>query len=180
MKKAVRSIIIFWGIVALFLLCYLIYEREISYRLFGLGDGQALATTWLDSNANGIQDPNEKPFANVFLWYGYNPSSGNIKYHFSTDEQGKWGEFLPGGRCDEVFVFAKPPDGFRATTDLASNACDAKFGFVAKDVLVKQDIIDVERFIQRKILIDWITKIIISLTVIVVGIIGTIWLQKEP
>ncbi len=192
MKKVIRSVVIFWGIVAIFPLCYLIYffftTGDGSYWLFGARDGQASATTWLDSNANGIQDIDEKPLANVCIWSGYSPESGipefldPCKGHYqeTTNEQGQWSTFLPGGGCDEVFVFVRVPEGYRPTTNLASNSCEAKFGFVPDTIEVKQKIINVEQFIQRQTVILWAKRTAIGLLILLIGIFGTIRLQKNP
>ncbi len=79
MKKVIRSIVIFWGIVSIFLLCYLIYnfftEGEGSYWIFGARDGQARVITWLDKNANGIKDTGEPPLPGVCIWSGFRPVS---------------------------------------------------------------------------------------------------------
>jgi hypothetical protein len=187
MRKIIRTVIIFWGIAAIFSLCYAIYSVG-GYRLFGLGDGQASVTTWIDSNANGIQEIGEPPLANVCLWSGYNVISGvhvlvdpcEAEYHDATDDRGAWGEFLPGGKCEEYYVFVRTPDGYQATTDLGSNSCDAKFGFVPEDVLVKNGVRSVEEFVQRRIMLIWIERIIIGIIILSVGIAGTVWLQKEP
>lgn len=193
MKKIIRSIIIFWGILALFPLFYLIYGfftyGEGSFWLFGVGDGLASTTAWVDSNTNGIQDPDEKSLANVCIWYGYSPEAGSSLDSFCefgsvenrniTDDEGKWGQFLPGGKCSEVFIFAKTPEGFQATTNLASDGCNAKFGFVAQGVQVKQQILSVDEFIWQRTLFTWITRIIVGLVILVVSVGGTIWLQTD-
>jgi len=191
-KKVIRSAIIFWGIVALFPFFYFVYLfftiGEGSYWLFGAGDGQASAITWLDSNANGVQESDEKALANVCLWSGYRPESGNREFadpcegqnHDATDDQGKWGMFLPGGRCDDFFIFARVPEGFQATTDLASNGCEAAFGFALDKVEVKQRIRIVEQFVQQQTTFLWAKRIAISLIILVASISGTIWLQKNP
>ncbi len=192
MKKVIRSVIIFWGIAAILPLCYLIYlffaTGEGSYWIFGARDGQASAVTWSDNNANGIQDAGEKPLANVCIWSGYSPDSGirevsdpcEKDYQETTDEQGQWSLFLPGGSCDEFFVFVRAPEGYQATTDLASNGCDARFGFAPDKVEVKQGILSVEQFVQQQITILWVKRIAIGLIILLVSIFGTIWLQKNP
>lgn len=189
MKKVIRSIIVFWGIMALFPLFYVGYAfftfGEGSYWLFGARDGYASAITWLDNNADGIRNADEKPLANVCIWYGYNPESGIRDVvdpcrgnHFSTDGQGKWSEFLPGGSCEDYFVFVRAPDGFHATTNLASNGCDAGFGFISEDVQVEQKVLSVDEFVRQSILIAWIKRILAGFAILSVSVAGTIWLQK--
>jgi hypothetical protein len=191
MKKAIRSVIIFWGIVALFPLCYLIYifftVGEGSYWVFGARDGQASVTAWLDKDANGIKETDEPPLSGVCIWTGYRPDSIIQNYSdpckFSdsavTDEQGNWGEFLPGGSCDSIYVFAKAPEGYQPTTDLASNGCSAKFGFVENDVTVSRKVLSIDDFARRKITMLWITRIGIGLFTVAVAGFGTYWLEKK-
>jgi len=124
----------------------------------------------------------------VCIWSGYSPESGIREFvdtcegqnHDATDQQGKWDRFLPGGSCDENFIFARVPQGFQATTDLASNGCVAKFGFVSNEVQVKQRTSSVEQFVQRQFMLLWIKRIAIGLLILLVSISGTIWLQKNP
>jgi hypothetical protein len=188
-KRIVRSIVIFWGISAFFLFGYLTYgfftDGPGSFYLYGAVDGVASATAWLDSNADGIQNVDEKPLANVCIWHGFNPEAGlDLDYFcktenaYKTDENGGLGEFLPGAKCSDVFIFAKAPDGLQATTNLAINDCSAKFGFVAKDVPVKQKIVSIDDFIQQRNLLTWLTRICFALITIAVSVTGTIWLQK--
>ncbi len=192
MKKVIRSAVIFWGIVAIFPLCYLIFlfftTGEGSFWVFGARDGQASARTWSDSNANGIQDAGEKPLANVCIWSGYSPESGIHKVldpcekdsQEATDEQGRWSMFLPGGSCKDFFVFVKAPDGYQATTNLASNGCDARFGFAPDKVEVKQRILTIEQFVQQQNMILWAKRIVTGLVILSASVFGTIWLQKNP
>lgn len=186
MRKIIRTIIIFWGIIAIFPLCYALYTVWGDW-IFGYGDGQASVITWIDSNANGIQETDESSLADVCLWSGYSVRSGvhtvdpcETQYHDATDDKGTWGEFLPGGKCEEYYIFVKTPYGYQATTDLASNGCNAKFGFVPEGVSVKNNVRSVEEFVRRQIILIWIERITISVLIISVGIAGTIWLQKQP
>jgi hypothetical protein len=191
MKKVIRSVILFLGIVALFPLFYLVYfyfSVGDGSRWFGTCDGEEYVMTWLDSNADGIQDTDEKPFANVCIWDGVDPNYG-VDLEFScesqnridinhTDEHGFWGKFLPGGKCEDYFVFAKAPDGFQPTTSLISNGCNAKFGFVAKDVSVKQKFKSVDEFIQQRKRNAQLMKMALALVIVAAGVAGAIWLQK--
>jgi len=40
------------------------------------------------------------------------------------------GGFKPGASCDEIYIYAMPPEGYRATTPLVVNDCLGEFGFV--------------------------------------------------
>lgn len=158
--------------------------------MYGAVDGVASATTWLDSNADGIKNADEKPLTNVCIWHGFNPEVGldldyfcktrNVYNSNITDENGIFSEFLPGAKCSDVFIFAKAPDGLQATTNLAINDCSATFGFVAKDVPVRHKIVSVDDFVQQRNLLIWITRICFALIIILVSVAGTIWLQKIP
>jgi hypothetical protein len=191
MKKVIRSVIIFWGIVAIFPLCYLFYafftEGEGSYWIFGARDGLASVTAWQDKNANGIKNDDEPPFPGVCIWYGYRPDSV-IQNHSDpcqflndgvTDEQGNWGQFLPAGNCEDVYVFAEAPDGYQPTTDLASNSCSAQFGFVENSVTVSRKILSIDDFARRKITTLWVTRTGIGLFIVAVAGFGTFWLEKK-
>ena len=191
MKKIIRSIIIFWGIVAIFPLCYLVYDfftvGEGSYWIFGARDGQTSVTAWLDKNANGSKDTNEPPLSGVCIWAGYRPDSVIQEYsdpcNFSdsavTDEQGNWDKFLPGGSCDNFYVFAKSPDGYQPTTDLTSNGCSAQFGFVENGVTVSHKVLSINDFARQRTTVLWITRIGVGLFIVVVAGFGTFWLEKK-
>ena len=190
-KKVIRSVVIFWGIVAIFPLCYEIYyfftEGEGSYWVFGARDGLASVSAWLDKNANGIREQNEPPFPGVCIWSGYRPDSVIQDYSdpcqfydsHVTDEQGTWGQFLPGGSCETFYVFAKAPEGYQPTTDLASDSCSAQFGFVENGILVSHKVLSINDFARRQITILWVKRIGIGLFVLVVASIGTFWLEKK-
>ena len=185
-KRTIRSAIIFFGIVAIFPMCQLFYGfvSPYSWMVIPAGYDSAYVTTWLDSNANGIKDPGEKNLPNVCIWNGFSLESGAV-FPVScetsiTDNQGEWSQFLAGGSCDELFVFAKPPKGFHATTDLVSNGCNAKIGFVQENVTVKHKVLSIKEYVEQRNMISWFTRIAIGFIIIVIGIAGTIWLEKPP
>ncbi len=187
MKHFVRSVIIFWGIVAIFPLISLGYSlflnSDIYADLFGIGDGGAYVLTWLDENANGLREENEPPLANVCVWFRYRPESQieNCEYegYRRTDDNGKWGEFLAGSQCDEIYIFAAAPDGFQPTTDLAYRGCDADFGFVKESVKISRKVFTIDEFTRREITKVWIRNGIVGLFVFVVALLGTKWLEKS-
>ena len=186
LKRALRSTMIFLGIISIFALCYLIYGvlAQNSWRILPVGDGQAIAVTWLDGNTNGIKDANEKYLPHVCIWSSYSLLGGAVEsnqceYSYA-DDQGRWGEFLPGGSCDEVFVFAQSPSGFHPTTNLVSNGCDAKFGFVQDNVPISHKVLSIDEYIQQQNRSTVLMRIVIGLIITVVGILGTVWLEKKP
>lgn len=177
-KKTIRSVVVFWGIFTLLLCIYLI----VSFK--GIPEDEAYATTWIDQNANGIKENNEAPLPNVCIWSSH---SGFPKYfdpcedkdHETTSDTGQWYRFLPGDTCDNTYVFVKAPEGYQPTTNLAANGCDAKFGFISKDVKVEKDVLSVQSFIRRTYLTTWLKIIFIGLVVLFICTTGTVWLQKE-
>ncbi|MEP7136281.1 MAG: hypothetical protein ABI904_15240 [Chloroflexota bacterium] len=186
MRRIIRFAIIFWGIVAIFPLLYVVFflflNSDIHANLFGVGDGGAYVSAWLDKNANGVREDNEPPLANVCVWYGYRPDSviADCKFsdHQVTDKNGQWGEFLAGADCDMIYIFANPPSGYRPTTDLASKGCDAGFGFIQENVQVTQKVQTISEFAHREITIAWIRNIAIGLFIFVAALLGTVWLEK--
>ncbi len=185
-KRTLRSAIIFLGIVSIFPLCYLIYVvwSQNSWRVLPVGDGMASAITWLDSNANGVKEAGEQNLPNVCVWSSYSLEGGAVKSspcnNSYTDQQGGWGEFLPGGSCKEIFIFAQSPSGFHPTTDLVSNGCDARFGFVQGNVPVNHKVLNADVYSQQHNRLATLKGIVLGLIITVVAILGTIWLEKRP
>jgi hypothetical protein len=185
-KRTIRSAIIFLGIVSIVPMCQLFYGfiAPYSWMVMPIGDGAASVTTWLDSNANGIKDAGEKNLPNVCVWSEFDLKTGAV-FPVScetsiTDEHGRWDAFLPGGSCEKLFVFAKAPKGFHATTDLVSNGCDAKIGFVQENIVVTHKVLSIADYIQQQNMFSWLKRIAIGFIIVVVGILGTIWLEKPP
>jgi hypothetical protein len=188
MRKALRTIIIFWGIVAIFPLINYVYdyftEGDGAYRFFPVGDGQASIIAWYDRNANGIREDGEVPFPGVCIWTGYRPDIDHpnlvdpcVSYaNDVTDEQGQWGRYLPGGSCENYYVFAQAPDGYQPTTDLATNGCSAEFGFEAT---VSHKVLSIDEFTRRKATILWVTRIALGLFIVAFAGFGTYWLEKK-
>jgi hypothetical protein len=185
-RQIIRSIIIFWGIIAIFPACYLLYNYVV-YNVLPRGDGEEHVTTWLDSNANGIKDPGEKNLPNVCVWEGYSQSDGDDAYihpdickNSFTDGNGEWWNFLPGGSCDELFVIAEAPKGFHATTNVVSRPCDTEIGFVQDNVPVNHKVLSIKEYFQQQNTFLLLKRIALGFIIIMIGIIGTIWLEKSP
>lgn len=182
MKRIIRSVIIFWGIVAIFPFIYVLYPL-IRDNLSGAGDGGSDVLTWLDENANGLREENEPPLANVCVWSGYRSDSQIEDCIFEgyrvTDTNGEWGEFLAGSACDEVYIFAASPDGYRPTTDLARKGCRADFGFVQENVKVSRKVLTIDEFAQREIRKAWIRNVTVGLFIFATAFMGTRWLGKS-
>lgn len=185
-KRTIRSAIIFFGIISIVPVFGLVrtYWESISWMILPHGDGLASATTWLDANANGLQDAGEGDLPDVCVWGEYSLYGGAVApdpcAYSRTDQQGGWGQFLPGGECSEFYVFASPPAGFHATTDLVSGGCEAKFGFVQDDVPVNHRVLSIRDYIQQQDRFDSIKRIITTIIVLVLAIVGTVWLEKQP
>lgn len=187
MKRIIRSVIIFWGIVAVFPLFYVVYSLFLNSdtyaTLFGIGDGGAYALVWLDENANGFHDRNEPPLANVCVWSRRRPDTKIEDCKFEndhvTDENGAWGEFLAGSECNEVYIFVAIPDGYKPITDLARKGCYAEFGFVEEHVNITRKVLTIDEFTQREITKLWIRNAAMGLFIVATAFLGTKWLEKS-
>ena len=107
-----------------------------------LVDGSASADAWLDANGDGKRDSDEAPMAGVCVWDDLIrpelPSEAELSSiceYSLTDDLGHWPEsgnpaleFRAGADCDDILIFVKPPDGYKATTLLVVNGCHAVFG----------------------------------------------------
>ncbi|MFN8596219.1 MAG: hypothetical protein U0559_08550 [Anaerolineae bacterium] len=131
-------------------------------------DSSTWADAWLDANANGQREHDESPLANVCVW---SPISLDVPQEADvaricgdslslTDQTGHWPakgqeahSFRAGAKCTDLDVFAKPPDGYIATTPLAINGCQGAFGFVstsAVDVSSRNYLQEYEKHIQAR------------------------------
>jgi hypothetical protein len=185
-KNNLKEINIFWRILGLLSVFFLIFclftNGGKSYILSGVGDGEAQFSSWLDENANGVRDSNEPPLAGVCVWAGYNIINDfqeNRDLCQFTDKDGKWEEFLPGGSCEEFYVFVQAPDGYQATTNLAANSCSTEFGFVESTVKVSHKVLTIQEFIHKMRLIQWIKRIGIGILIAILVILGINWLLKK-
>jgi hypothetical protein len=187
MKKAIRKIIVFIGLLGCFLIFYIACRFLFSGYHFSLHLGGSSVTTWLDTNANGIKEEGEPPFPRVCLWKttnienrfstDFNPCQSEA-YQNMTDADGQWNDFLPYGSCKEEYIFVFVPKGYQPTTDLASNGCSAQFGFVEAGRVVTHKIVTAQEFIQRHVFWLWVKRVAIALTMLGLAILGTIWLEK--
>lgn len=166
----------------MFLLIYSLYPYLKEY-LFGIGDGGAYVSAWVDKNADGLREENEPPLANVCVWYGYRPDSQIEDCGFEgdrvTDKNGEWGEFLAGTSCDNIYIFAAVPAGYQPTTDLAKKGCFASFGFVEEGVAVSHNVLTIDEFAQKENARIWIQNIIAGLFVLTIAFLGTKWLENS-
>jgi hypothetical protein len=123
---------------------YLLYLASAKPWKMGLvqADGSAFVEVWFDSNGNGRKDVNESPLAGVCVWdqpWLHVPDEKEVteicgSLCYQTDDSGKWeGDFHAGQACDDFYVFAKPPEGYRPSTPPVVNYCVAEFGFVLED-----------------------------------------------
>lgn len=108
-----------------------------------LVDSSASARAWLDTNSDGYRDPSESSLENVCMWAStelerFDEESRlllcadpDLRERLITDTEGEWGgPFFAGACCNDVYIFAIPPEGYQATTALVVNDCFAEFGFV--------------------------------------------------
>ena len=108
-----------------------------------LVDADVSARAWVDTNGNGYRDVDETPLEGVCVWdwSAQVPDDEVIAqvcddpFH-RTGDSGEWPSseeryltFRAGASCEDIYIFAKPPQGFEATTPIVVNSCYAEFGF---------------------------------------------------
>jgi len=109
-------------------------------------DGGHYATTWLDRDGDGTRSPTEPPLESVCIWSVPELSMFDAEHMLNlcgspdsvewllTDSRGvRSGGFWAGACCEDIYVFAFTPEGYRATTPLAVAYCEAEFGFQPVD-----------------------------------------------
>jgi hypothetical protein len=142
-----KRMLVFFG---LFILISVILGWLVSTRQTCCYDSSASAETWIDVNGNGQRDAAEQALADVCVWSPITfevPQENQVAELCSitsnhTDSTGQWprrGEeshtFRAGAHCTDIDVFARPPDGYVATTPLVVNGCHARFGFAPSSTL---------------------------------------------
>ena len=152
----IRIIVIFLVIAgAVAAIAYFMGDESPFYYAHDAG---ANVTVWLDTNGNGKQDGDEPFLPNVCVWGGYLSDFQSLggwqeicqdKYSL-TDESGGWSEFYAGGTCDEIYIAAQPPKGYRPTTPLVVNGCNAEFGFAPSDPTSKIPGPDIAQYLQQR------------------------------
>ena len=188
-KRIFRSVFTFLGIVALFPLGYILYnmflQSDLYYSFHGVGDGMVSITTWLDINANGVQDEGEPPLPDVCAGYADSPENLVRLLNYPcessdlTDAQGRGGSgFLPGW-SGKIYEFAIPPEGYQPTTDMVASEPDAKFGFVQKGMYVSRKVETTDDFARLTIITTWMRRIAIGFFIFMIAGAGTIWLEKQ-
>jgi len=99
MKRIIRSVIIFWGIVSLFPLFYLLYTAFES-NFLPHADASVSIMTWLDIDADGFHEEGEPHLASICVGYLYSANTLPDYYQSNscqfqdykvTDETGGWG-----------------------------------------------------------------------------------------
>ena len=97
------------------------------------------ADAWVDDDADGQRDPEEKPLQGVSFrveWYTLACETGGSSQHqvvsMVSDATGSAGTTVTGCNCDSVDVYAEVPAGYKLTTaDRCQEGC--AFGFVRRD-----------------------------------------------
>lgn len=111
---------------------------------FGLAlcDADSWGKAWVDQNGNGYRDPGEPGLEGVCMWDSFRlevldeEEVSRLCEGSRTDETGSWaGGFKPGASCDEIHIYAVPPEGYRAITALVANGCSGEFGFAPLESL---------------------------------------------
>lgn len=138
MRRIALSILIYVGLLILALGLYLgiLILRDSSPLL--AGDAAAAAEVWLDEDSDGVWDPGEPPLTDVCIWESNQAldistaeiaeiCAGSVR---GVREDGHWeGSFRAGGSCDDIYIYARPPEGYAATRPPVARGCFAQFGF---------------------------------------------------
>lgn len=149
MRRITRSILIYLGLLILALGLYLGVLILRDTIPFLAGDAAAAAEVWLDEDADGVRDPDEPPLTDVCIWASDQPldvSAAEIAEicagpGIPIREDGHWeGRFRAGGSCDDIYIYARPPEGYAATRPPAARGCFAQFGFAPEASVDPDDI----------------------------------------
>ncbi|MBN2086675.1 MAG: hypothetical protein JW748_15785 [Anaerolineales bacterium] len=112
-------------------LCFiLLFPQVLGCSLLGklpaFKDGCYLGTakTWIDANANGLWDEDEKPLAGVSFELKDGAGAGNYLHQPVSDENGEFFLSVFPNTCEsladfELVLSAAVPDGYRPTTPTA-------------------------------------------------------------
>jgi|GEM_PF-1649390 len=94
-------------------------------------------TTWLDANADGTRNEGEPPLGSVCVWTGIFTTENNViraELENCTSRSDANGIYTKGPFndifCNQIFSYAKPPEGYVLTTDYSHRGCEVNFGFV--------------------------------------------------
>jgi hypothetical protein len=164
--------LIFWLVFAgtLFVINYFMSN----FHFGAVGDAGASIKVWLDTNGDGKKDNNEPVLPNVCFWSGYityyesdynHPPFNNWKEFCNnrantTDTDGAWSEFLPGGNCTDYYNVINPPGNYFPTTPVLVNDCNAEFGLSQGKATSKTPSINVGQYLQNQVekkrILEWI------------------------
>ena len=138
MTEDTRKALLFICLLATALLIYpgvLVLKKPWKFGL-ALCDGVSFGEAWVDRNGNGYREPDEPWLEGVCIWDAFELQVLDEEEvterceRSRTDETGRWGGgFKPGASCDEIYIYAMPPEGYQATTALVVNDCSGEFGF---------------------------------------------------
>jgi len=166
-KLAIKRLAVSFVIVTLVSLVYSLYSHfniHSSCSPMGCSDATVDIETYVDLNGNGQKDTNEPALDDVCVWVAdqiqeYTPPDIDEicgKPYQHTTGQGKWvgSGYVAGKRCDEVFTYAVPPNGYQPTTPLAVNYCIAKFGFISSGTVPRIQVLSPVEYSRRYISLE--------------------------
>ena len=170
----------FLGILVAISVAYIGYHLlGLNYCIFGARDAGAYVEVWLDEDGDGQRSNEEPPLEGICVWAGYAsyPFEDNTSPYFSnweeisqkefyrTDASGEWGDFFPGGTCNEIHMLVKPPEGYQHTNPLAVNGCYAEFGLTQDNSLSTVPIMSAEDYLRRQVVQEKLKRTLVLLSV---------------
>ena len=146
-------------ILAGFLALAVLAQSNSLPGFYAIGDGMATVITFIDLDLDGVRDVAEPGLPGVCIRPSYNSelpddfAEQDPCQHdefYLTDAQGRWGDFLPGGDCADLYVFAIPPEGFQSTNSPVTTSCSAEFGFADESIAIDRSFLTAEEFTSRR------------------------------
>nr|NIN65284.1 hypothetical protein [Anaerolineae bacterium]NIN95478.1 hypothetical protein [Anaerolineae bacterium] len=120
-------------------------------------DSLVTGIAWEDANCDGVQGSGEPALQGVCVWASTNPAAPGPSILECADEglqtnaHGRADAgFWPGRRCSEIFVFARVPDGYQPTTEIAVNDCWAEFGFARESTCPERPLLTQAELTKRQ------------------------------
>ncbi len=119
-------------------------------------DALVTGIAWEDANCDGVQGSGEAALQGVCVWASTDPAAPGPSTLECADERlqtNAYGRaeagFYAGRRCSQIFVFARVPDGYQPTTDIAVNGCSADFGFARESTCPARPVLTQAELIKR-------------------------------
>ena len=173
-------------------------KDSLSYIILGAYDSDASALAWFDSDGDGRFDFNEPLIQGVCMW-----ASTTLRIYdqqeiveicedaefyeaFHTNSLGLWPyeterymTFFAGASCNDIYIYALPPEGFNATTPLIVNGCSGAFGFAPENVSPQNRALSHEAYVERQEREGMVRLTILILSVVALIAIGSAIFVKK-